>query len=269
MEPLTIVTLLAVYVAVTFLAPWVLARPALLSAHPRLVLTLWMLALLVSVLSLTVALGALVARALRHHVEHITNHDWLGPTIDTVLGWGAIAAFGLMTFRLGVAAQELRADTSARNLRLLMLVRGAVPLTVGTHTVLLVESPLHVLGALPSRHQVLLTSSLRDTLTEAQLEAAVEHEQTHLREHHAALRGIGQLAVAVAPIFHASTRMAQATRIATELVADDVAYRFAAKRGSPDVLADALLAAFPTNPDITERVARLRARSRAHSRGTE
>jgi Zn-dependent protease with chaperone function len=265
MEPLAIVALFLTYVGVTFLAPWVLARPALVSAHPRLVLNLWMLALFVSLTSLTLGLGSLVARALRHHVEHITNHDWLGPTIDTVLGWGAIAAFGLITFRLGVAAQELRADTHARNLRLLMLTKGAVPLAVGKHTVLLVESSLHVLGALPSRRQVLLTTSLRDALTPQQLEAALEHEQTHLREHHAALRGIGQLAVAVAPVFPASTRMAQATRIATELVADDVAYRFASKRYGPDVLADALLAAFPTNPDITERVARLRQRSQARS----
>ncbi|MBK5238406.1 MAG: hypothetical protein JJE28_04760 [Actinomycetales bacterium] len=264
MEPLAIIALLLVYGAVTFLTPWVLARPALISAHPRLVLNLWMLALFVSLTSLTVALGSLVARALRHHVEHVTNHDWLGPTIDTILGWGAIAAFGLITFRFGVAAQELRADTHARNLRLLMLLKGAEPFVVGKHTVLLVESPLHVLGALPSRHQVLLTSSLRDALTSEQLESAVEHEQTHLREHHAALRGIGQLAVAVAPVFSASTRMAQATRIATELIADDVASAFSNKKYGPDVLTDALLAAFPTNPDITERVARLRQRSRMH-----
>jgi hypothetical protein len=224
-----------------------------------------MLALLVSLTSLTVALGALVGRALRHHVEHVTNHDWLGPTIDTVLGWVAIAAFGLMTFRLGVAAQELRADTHARNLRLLMLLRNAEPLAVGNHHVLLVTSPLHVLGALPSRRQILLTSSLRDALTVPQLEAAVEHENTHLREHHATLRGIGHLAVAVAPIFSASTRMAQATRIATELIADDVADRFATKKYGPGVLADALLAAFPDSPDITERVARLRLRVQARS----
>lgn len=261
MEPLAIVALLLTYGGVTFLAPWVLARPALVSTHPRLVLNLWMLALLLSLTSLTVALGALVGRALRHHVEHVTNHDWLGPTIDTVLGWVAIAAFGLITFRLGVAAQELRADTNARNLRLLMLLTGAVPLTVGTHTVLLVDSPLRVLGALPSRHRVLLTTSLRDALTVPQLEAAVEHEQTHLREHHAALRGIGQLAVAVAPVFSASTRMAQATRIATELIADDVACAFATKKYGPDIVADALLAAFPTNPDISERVVRLRQRA--------
>jgi hypothetical protein len=261
MEPLAIVALLLIYVAVTFLAPWVLARPTLVSAHPRVVLNLWMLALAVSLISLTVALGSLVARALRHHVEHLANHDWLGPTIDTVLGWGAIAAFGLITFRIGVATQELRADTHARNLRLLMMVKGAAPMTVGNHTVLLVESPLCVLGALTSRRQVLLTSGLRDGLTADQLAAAVEHEQTHLREHHAALRGIGQLAVAVAPAFSASTRMAQATRIATELIADDVA----AKKYAPDVVADALLAAFPANPDITERVARLRSRSVAAS----
>ncbi|GAB2825191.1 hypothetical protein GCM10027022_14810 [Alpinimonas psychrophila] len=261
MEPLAIVALLLTYVGVTFLAPWVLARPVLVSEHPRLVLNLWMSALLISLTSLTVALGTLVGRALRHHVEHITNHDWLGPTIDTMLGWAAIAAFGLIAFRLGVAAQELRADTNARNLRLLMLLTGAVPLTVGTRTVLLVESPLRVLGALPARHHVLLTTSLRDALTVPQLEAAVEHEQTHLREHHAALRGIGQLAVAVAPVFSASTRMAQATRIATELIADDVACAFATKKYGPDIVADALLAAFPKNPDITERVARLRKRA--------
>jgi Zn-dependent protease with chaperone function len=262
MEPAFIVALVLTYVGVTFLAPWVLARPALVSAHPRLVLNLWMLALLISLTSLTLALGALVARALRHHVEHVADHGWLGPTIDTMLGWAAIAVFGLMTFRLGVAAQELRADTHARNLRLLLLVKGAEPTTVGRHTVLLVESSLHVLGAMPLRRQVLLTSGLHDALTPQELEAAVEHEQTHLREHHEVLRGIGQLAVAVAPIFPASRRMAQATRIATELIADDVAYRFSAKKYGPYVLANALLAAFPHNPDISERVARLRQRSR-------
>ena len=262
MEPLAIVALLLTYVGVTFLAPWVFARPALVSEHPRLVLNLWMLALLISLTSLTVALGALVARALRHHVEHLTNHDWLGPTIDTVLGWGAIAAFGVIAFRLGVAAQELRVGTHARNLRLLMLTATAEHVTVGNHVVLLVESNLRVLAAIPSRRHVLLTTSLRDALTPQQLLAAVEHEHAHLRGRHATLRAIGQLAVAVAPTLSASTRMAQATRIATELAADD----HAAKMFGPALVADALTAAFPENSDISERVARLRQRQPSGAR---
>ncbi|MEY4997650.1 MAG: hypothetical protein RLY59_1054, partial [Actinomycetota bacterium] len=56
------------------------------------------------------------------------------------------------------------------------------------------------------------------------------------------------------PGFSASARMAQATRIATELIADDEAV----KLYGPEVVAHALEAAFGTSPLIEERVARLR-----------
>jgi hypothetical protein len=59
--------------------------------------------------------------------------------------------------------------------------------------------------------------------------------------------------MAVAPGFSASKRMAQATRITTELLADDAA----SEKFSKKIVAQALRASFGNSPLIEERVARL------------
>lgn len=245
--------LMAVYISTTLIAPRALRSASLLIERPRTLLCLWLGALGVATVSLLSALGIFIARALRHHLTHVPHHNIVGPLIDSILGWVSIAILGIIAFRLGVAAQELRAARRSMTELLSPIIAGAELLRVNDRKVWLVESPQRLIAALPQAHRVVVSSALREVLTPEELGAAVEHETSHLRRHHALILAIGSLAEAVAPGFLAGQRLAQSCRIATELIADDDA----AKRCDRRVTAAALQSAYPDDPSIADRASRL------------
>lgn len=247
--------LLGLYLGITLIAPRILARPTLVWKHPRTVVFWWIACLLISLLALTLGLGILIARAVSHHVTQIHDHEWLWPLIDSILGWVAIGVIGIIAFRLGVAGAELRAENLSRNEQLSRLATTASIQNVHGHNVLVVDSPLKLVGVITHVKKILVTSALLKTLSPAQLSAAIAHEQAHLDGHHAALLTLGELAERSAAGFSASRRMAQALRITTELIADDAA----ARRFDPATVADALELSYADNPLVAERVLRLRA----------
>jgi len=257
--PWLVILLMGIYVLITLGAAPVLARPALLSRHPQLVLWLWMLALALAALSLAVALGGLIQRSLRHETGTIAGAVWLGPLVDTLLGWGAIAALGLVLLRLGVAVSELRHRLFVTRRQLAYLQRSSERASFGDIGAWRVQSTTAMVGSDAGSRRIFFTTALEAQLTEDQLVAALSHERAHIKGHHAFLRHVASLASATAPAFTSSSEMARATRIATELVADDAAAR---QHGAATV-ADALAASFPNESFIAERVQRLRLRESA------
>jgi Zn-dependent protease with chaperone function len=121
------------------------------------------------------------------------------------------------------------------------------------HRVMTFDSPEMVLMAVPSSQCIMVSSKVVSTLSPELLQAALAHEQAHLDQRHSVIRAAGVLAMAVAPGFSASERMAQATRITTELLADDAA----AQHFSKKTVAEALQACFGSSPLVQERIARL------------
>lgn len=248
--------LLAVYLTITLVAPRLLSSRRLLVRRPALLMHLWLSALTLASLSLLIALGIFIARALRHHITHVPGHDITGPLIDSLLGWMSIAFIGLIAFRLGVAAQESRNAYREVSRLLAPVIIDAKPCEVGPHTIWVVDTPQALVAALPHARRVVASTALLERLTDSELRAVVEHETSHLAHHHERVLAIGSLAEAVAPAFLAGSRLAQSTRIATELIADDDA----ARNTSNEVLASALAAAYPDQPGISERIQRLRSR---------
>lgn len=248
--------LLAVYLTITLVAPRLLSSRRLLVRHPALLIRLWLSALIIASLSLLIALGIFITRALRHHLTHVSGHDITGPLIDSLLGWMSIAFIGLIAFRLGVSAQESR--TSYREISTLLapVIADAKPREIASHTIWLVDTPQVLVAALPHAQRVVASTALVERLSDEELNAVVEHESSHLVHHHERVLVVGALAEALAPAFLAGSRLAQSTRIATELIADDDAAR---KTGS-EVLASALASAYPDQPGISERIQRLRSR---------
>ena len=121
------------------------------------------------------------------------------------------------------------------------------------HRVLIFDSSDRILMAVPQANCIMVSSAMTSTLSPDLLQAALAHEQAHLDQRHGVIRAAGVLAMAVAPGFSASERMAQATRITTELLADDAA----AKKFSKQTVAHALRASFGLSPLVEERIARL------------
>lgn len=259
MDSLALVcVLMLIYFGLTFFSPRVLTSRRLLIAHPASLIALWLTALGIASASLLGALGILISRALRHHVTHLEGHDIATPVIDSVLGWLAIAVLGILTFRLGVAAQEARANYREVGAILAPVIAGARSELIGTQRVWVVDTELDLIAALPQARRVVLTQPVFSRLSDAQLRAALEHEASHLRHHHERILVIASLAEAVAPAFLAGKKMAQSCRIATELIADDDA----ARACGSEMTARALEVAYPNEPSVTDRVRRLRGRKR-------
>jgi Zn-dependent protease with chaperone function len=250
----TIVILFGVYAIVTLVAPRTLVDPQLMNKHPRFVLITWLTSLGISGMSLILALIGLVSLALMQHVEETDYARIIVPILEHVFGWLALAVLGILIFRLIAAASELRSSHKELLAQWVMISSSSTQRIIDGHKVHVVDLSEKILMAIPSADTILASTALLESLTPEQRAAALTHEQTHLDEHHGAIRAAGVLAVAVAPGFSATGRMAQATRIATELIADDAAVN----RYGSAVVAQALEAAYGASPLVEERVARLR-----------
>ena len=253
MELRTIVFLIAIYAAISLFVPRALANPELVSKRPGFVLYAWFISLGIAALSLLTALVGLVSRALAQHVVEDNSARIFMPILENVFGWIALGVLGVLVFRFGAALGELRAAKRKLDEQFAVLIpRGKITELSG-HRVMIFDSSEMVLMAVPSANCVMVSSEIISTLSPELLQAALAHEQAHLDQRHGAVRAAGVLAMAVAPGFSASERMAQATRITTELLADDAA----AQKFSRHTVAQALRACFGTSALVEERIARL------------
>lgn len=257
MELRTIVVLIALYAAISLSAPRILANPRLVSSRPRLVLVVWFISLSIAALSLVTALIALIARALAQHGAENYSARLIGPILENIFGWIAVAALGILVFRCGAALSELRSQNRLLHEQFASVSALGSRTELDGYQVLVFASTLPMLMAVPSARIIMMSAELAEQLPPALRAAALAHEQAHLDQRHDLVRAAGILAMAIAPGFSASSRMAQATRITTELLADDAA----AQQSSPELVAQALTAAFGESPLIEERVQRLRGRS--------
>lgn len=251
------VALIGVYLTLTFGAPLMFNTPALLLRRPTLLLWGWLSTLVISVICLLAALMMFIWRSVDRNIGANDINEWWWTLSDVLLGWLSVAVLGLLIFRVGAAAAELRAQRRGRDAQLQVLHASAVEADVEGMPAYIIESPERFIGVLSTSQRVMYSSGLASALTPLQLAAAVRHEIEHVRGFHDAIRGIGALAVATAPSFPASNSLARAARIATELIADDAA---AAEFGAATTSA-ALAAAYPESEMTRERIDRLSAQS--------
>lgn len=257
MELQTIVVLIAIYAAISLFVPRILADPQLVNKRPGFALYAWIISLGIAALSLLIALGGLVGRALTQHVVEDNSARIFIPILENIFGWIALGVLGILVFRFGAALNELLSSRRELATQFAVLFSTGQQTEIAGHRVVIFDSTQTVLMAVPSAHCIMASTHVVTTLSPEMLRAALAHEQAHLDQHHGVIRAAGILAMAVAPGFSASERMAQATRITTELLADDAA----AAQSSPELVAQALSAAFGESPLIEERVQRLRGRS--------
>jgi Zn-dependent protease with chaperone function len=253
MELRTIVVLIAVYAAISLFVPRFLANPRLVSKRPGFVLFAWFISLAIAALTLMTALVGLVGRALAQHVVQDHSARIYVPILENIFGWIALGVLGVLVFRFGAALGELRAAKRKLDEQFAVLIPRGKITDLSGHRVMIFDSTEKVLMAVPRANCIMISSEIITTLSPELLQAALAHEQAHLDQHHGAVRAAGVLAMAVAPGFSASERMAQATRITTELLADDAA----AKRFSKHIVAQALTACFGASPLVEERITRL------------
>jgi Zn-dependent protease with chaperone function len=252
--PLDALALLAAYIAVTVIAPRLLSNARILVRYPHLTIGLWVASLALSVGLLWAGTGLIIAEWIRRIQFGESLENWASSVAGSILTWISIAVLGVIVFRLSDASQSVATDRAAQIASIAPLLRGAVQTEIAGHRVYVVESLDRILAAVPFANAIVVTRNLVDTVPQELLRAGIEHERAHLVFRHSVLVSIAQLAVSAAGGIKASRRFTQTIRIAIELVADD----WAARRVGRATVANALEAIYPSNADVTERIARLR-----------
>ena len=130
-------------------------------------------------------------------------------------------------------------------------------MNLGSVDALCIDSSQPFIAALPRHRRVVYSSGLATILKSDELNAAACHEQAHLDRHHSRLLSVARLAASSTPFVPASAHMFRTMRVATELDADDVA----ASTFGDATTAAALVAAFPNETGVPERVSRLLSRA--------
>ena len=249
--------MLACGTSLTLIAPVALARPRLVSKYPMTIMIAWVVALVAGAGLTATGLMLMVGPALIHHVEHEAGHSVDAAITETILGWSSVGAIGILAFRVGATVGDLRAEERDSRRETLTLVESGEPVLLGSVKSIRIHSATPFIGAFPSYGRVVFSSGLENALTCDQLLSAAAHEQAHLDRHHRGLLTLARIAASSAPFIPASRHMLQAMRVATELDADDVA----SSQFGAVVTSSALLASYPNEIGVAERVARLNQRT--------
>lgn len=249
---------LALFVAITAIAPRILATPRFIANHPRLAIMVWLDTLAMALLALGVGTGLVIADGLAGYVAPATNGNWLNSVAQSLLAWAAVALLGVIVFRLIAAASAIKAEHEAGRRVMSRLLASSVSGDIGGHPVRIFDDSSVVVAAVPQTRDIVVSTGFIGTVPERLQLAALSHERSHLTNRHHALVTAAHLAMATAAGIRASQRFAQAIRISTELAADDEAARI----HDAKTVAEALVACFGANPDVAERTQRLMARGR-------
>ncbi|MFT4083322.1 MAG: M56 family metallopeptidase [Nocardioides sp.] len=253
--PITIgLTALLVAMALMVGAPSLLLRRHWTARFPRIALTAWLIALLSGALAILVGLGCAIAA-----VSALSAPRYRALTLDHALsGVGVtLAAFVLTSIAGAAGCAVLYRGVVGMTLRH-RLRTALVP--VGRRTTpVLVDSPQAGAVSLPGRRPVILVSArLQHELSPDELEAVVEHERGHLRQHHHLIRQIADLQYHCLPGLPCARALERSVPLLIELAADD----HAAQRCGPGTVATALRTLARTNDDpaMTLRAERLERR---------
>lgn len=223
------------------LSPLLLARRAWPSRHPRLALAAWGLVFTSGVGSLVASLG--VVLALAHDLNEPSTPSGTPSSAmagSTPLDGSAVAGSLLVTgagclltavvggvgaLAVYRAVPLLRARREARSL-LAGAREGTRLTTVHGVPVYEVDSEVPVARSLPGRRPVIVvTSALRAALGADELESVLEHERSHLAQHHGLLAQLAALQRSCAPGLPCSRALESSVMLLIELAADDRAAR--------------------------------------------
>lgn len=255
---MTLVVLCFAYAGlVTLLAPLLLTRGRWQVWHPRLALGCWHAALLTSGGAVVLGLAFLFGLSAGHSAGGAA-----GPVVAAtvaIAAWVSLAVFtSAVAYLLAHGERIVRRDVAER----IAIDQGLDAAVVryetwGDVTVRHLDSdvPAAYSFRAPSR-TIVVTKGLTDLLSPAELEAVMQHERAHLDDRH-------HLAVLVAVIVSRTARgrlhgarLERATRLLTELIADDRAARICGLDTTASALA--AMSASTGAAGAGDRAARLR-----------
>lgn len=237
-------------VLLVFAITMALGAPALLDRAlwpyrmPRLAIGAWLASIATGVAAVLGALASFVSSAMQLCRCGPETYDAMS-TVQLVeagvvfLGaWLLSSAVGAGAVSLGCAAVPLaqRARRTRETVERDVLATAA-PTLVGTTPVMQCDEDRPLIATLSGRrHTIMVTTSARDQLEAGELEAAVEHELAHHRQHHGALTRLAQLQRICFPMLPGARAFERVLATLIELAADDAAARRCGRRVTASAL---------------------------------
>jgi Zn-dependent protease with chaperone function len=235
-----------VFLVISIGACW--AGPRLLTMgrwqvlHPRVALAAWHGAMAIGLSALIAAVSAAVALTLSAQQAP----DEASTVAQTVVGWGALVGVSAALAVIGAGSDHV--ITSGRHMygEVLALPHSVAPLDRRTSLVTCRTDEPFACAIPGQRDAVVVSSGLCAILTPAQLAAVVAHERAHLTgRHYVALR-LAEVNRACVPALRSGTQLLSATKLLSELIADD----YAARRVGAVHLANALARVADRTQDV-------------------
>jgi Zn-dependent protease with chaperone function len=220
---------LLAYAAIAALAsPILLSRGAWRIRYPSLALRLWLAAFLSGLLALLGSLSWSIGLVTATHATKAVPSEWFGPTVIVVFAWGGLGVLGGV-IALAIARFEPMDAAKRRASQHLMLLEATSSYRQGEVAGIRVNyvncaAPIAISFAGEDR-RIVVSSTLEQELTPAQLRSVVEHERAHLTRHHGLIAGLSQLNLACVPKFLGAREFERSAQLLIELIADDSAAR--------------------------------------------
>ncbi len=211
--------------------------------YPRLALAAWHAALGVGIVALLASIAAAVVLTLS--AQHAP--DAAAGVVQSVVGWIALGGLGAALVIIGTGSDELVGAGRRTFGEILALPHSRERLDRRT-ALLTCRSEEAFACAIPGKEAaVVVSTSLREILTPAQLRAVIAHERAHLRGRHYLAIRLAELNRACMPSSRAGKQLMRATSLLVELIADDDA----ARRAGAVHLANALVRVSQHTQDMT------------------
>lgn len=207
--------------ALPLLAPIALSRRAWHLRRPTLALGAWIGALLLGCSLLLYSIGAVILTAVRQQTT-----DEVGASIAaTLVAWVSLGGIGVSASLVLSNAEPL--NLSARSRLGTLAPLATARLRRGEFTLVHFDSPEPIaLAGSSATGEIFLSSGLRQALSGPELEAAIAHEEAHLRQRHGLIVRIAEINAACLPRrARVGREFKRSTRLLVELIADDTAAR--------------------------------------------
>lgn len=206
---------------ILLLAPLVLTAGRWQVRRPRTALTLWFCAFFAGI-------GFAVASAttaLLCCVEVGKAHSPTEGVLVTIVGWLSLGVLGAVIAFVSASAEPL-VDSWRESVGRFAPVAVSREESDGFTLVWFESEELGACAVPFGEPEIFLSTALKDLLSRPQLRAVIEHERTHLRQHHGWAVRIAEInAICVPRRFPAGRALKRATLLLIELIADDAAAR--------------------------------------------
>lgn len=178
---------------------WLLARWRMLGHFPRTSLYTWHATALGTLTAIITALLILAHDVWEHglawlmHADKALIHDVYAGPQEVPAAWNLafvalLGLLGLLCVLLVRAATHARNQARAHQVLATLSLRGEQPIRESRIGLVDHQAPaIYCVAGRKASARILVTRGAMDRLTQAQLGAAIEHEEAHLRSHHHAM----------------------------------------------------------------------------------